>query len=265
MVSIGINRPGVGTAFLVLPNRLTQFYRVALAVSNMILAFNGHIAYFAIIDEMKEPRDFRKAVTMLGVISTTFYAIVAIVIYWFAGQNVSAPALNAAGPLVRKVAYGFATPTIVVAGVIPAIVAGKQIYSKVWRKNKAVMEENSMRGWGSWILILVFLFTLAWLIAAAVPSFNQLLALIGAAFGTWFALGFGAIFWFHMNRKGSYLDSGSTDRRRTALVLWNILILAVCIGVVSDARRLLDENKTTNWRHTVCSWHLWQCRRFGAQ
>ncbi|KXL51577.1 MAG: hypothetical protein FE78DRAFT_135546, partial [Acidomyces sp. 'richmondensis'] len=238
-VSIGINQRGVGTAFVVLPNRLTEFGRVAVAVSNMILAFNGHIAYFAILDEMKEPRDFPKAVTMLGVISTTFYAIVAVLIYWFDGHSVPAPALNAAGRLVRKIAYGFATPTIVVAGVIPPTVAGKQISSKVRKKNKAVIEENSFRGWGSWILILVFIFTLAWLIASAVPVFNQLLALIGAAFGTWFALGFGAIFWFHMHQKSYYLNLVPENRGRMALALWNLLILTVCIAVVNEVQQVL--------------------------
>ena len=45
------------------------------------------------------------------------YLIVAIVTYRYAGTDVASPALGSTSPLLRKVAYGIAIPTIVIAGV----------------------------------------------------------------------------------------------------------------------------------------------------
>lgn len=44
------------------------------------------------------------------------YLIVAIVTYRYAGTDVASPALGSTSPLLRKVAYGIAIPTIVIAG-----------------------------------------------------------------------------------------------------------------------------------------------------
>lgn len=40
------------------------------------------------------------------------YLIVALVIYCYAGTAVASPALGSTSPLIRKIAYGIATPTI---------------------------------------------------------------------------------------------------------------------------------------------------------
>ena len=44
------------------------------------------------------------------------YLIVAIVTYRYAGVDVVSPALGSTSPLLQKIAYGVATPTIVIAG-----------------------------------------------------------------------------------------------------------------------------------------------------
>lgn len=44
------------------------------------------------------------------------YVIVAIVTYCYAGIDVASPALGSTSPLLQKIAYGVALPTIVIAG-----------------------------------------------------------------------------------------------------------------------------------------------------
>lgn len=44
------------------------------------------------------------------------YVIVSIVIYRYAGTDVASPALGSTSPLLEKIAYGIAIPTIVIAG-----------------------------------------------------------------------------------------------------------------------------------------------------
>jgi hypothetical protein len=50
------------------------------------------------------------------------------VIYYYAGPLVASPALGSASPLVSKICFGIALPTIVVAGVVNGSVVTKYIY-----------------------------------------------------------------------------------------------------------------------------------------
>ena len=61
---------------------------------------------------MKNPRDFPKALCLLQCIDISIYLVAAVVIYCYAGDNVASPALESAGPLVSKVAFGLALPTV---------------------------------------------------------------------------------------------------------------------------------------------------------
>ncbi|KAK5129618.1 hypothetical protein LTR08_003017 [Meristemomyces frigidus] len=227
MVAIGIKGPGVGNSFAVTPAALTSFSDGAMAASNIILAYNGQIGFPAIISEMKEPRDFPKALAMLQIVTITFYVVVAIVIYNFAGQDVASPALGSAPPLIRKIAFGIATPTIVVAGVISALVAAKQIYKDVWSKQPHVIKERSPRAYVSWYAILIALYIAAWLIAEVIPVFTQLLGVMGALLGTWFALGFCSMFWLWMNWQGSLAKSYGLGWKKASLACLNLTIVAI--------------------------------------
>ncbi|KAI6938334.1 hypothetical protein KC355_g15760, partial [Hortaea werneckii] len=115
------------TSYAIIPSTLpeqTTLPQRALSLSTLILAYNGQIAYPTLLTEMHSPhRDFPKALTFLILTTTTLYILTATLIYHYAGTTVASPALGSAPPLGRKIAYGLAIPTIVVAGVIPALVA----------------------------------------------------------------------------------------------------------------------------------------------
>ena len=239
MVSIGIQGTGVGTAAAVLPSAHASFSQAAMSTSTIILAYNGHIAYPSIIAEMKNPRDFPKALALLESVTITFYVIVAVVMYYYAGRHVASPALGSASPLIRKIAFGIAIPTIIVAGVIAALVAAKGMYRHVWAKQPTVMKEKSFRARASWYAILAVLYLVAWIIAEAIPVFQQLLGVIGALFGTWFALGFCAMFWLWMNWKGSMKKSYGIDWKKASLACLNVTIFAISAIIVSLPLRSL--------------------------
>ena len=122
----------------------------------------------------------------MQVVSVTFYCLMGVIIYYYAGPTVLSPALGSASPIVRKVAYGVAAPTIVVAGVVNGHVACKQIYLRVW-KGTNVVHEKGWRAVGSWVGICAAVWTLSWVIAEAIPAFDAMLALIGALFCGWFS------------------------------------------------------------------------------
>ena len=68
------------------------------------------------MSELRTPESFPKALFLLQGADISMYLIVAIVIYRYAGTDVASPALGSTSPLLRKIAYGIAIPTIVIAG-----------------------------------------------------------------------------------------------------------------------------------------------------
>ena len=67
-----------------------------------------------------------------------------------------------------------------IAGVINGHVAAKYIYVRVFRGTNH-MQTRSFRAVGSWVAISLVLWIIAWIIAEAIPVFNNLLSLIVSA------------------------------------------------------------------------------------
>ncbi|KAE8385588.1 hypothetical protein ETB97_004766 [Aspergillus alliaceus] len=214
MIAIGIQRPGDGKIDVTVD---TNLYKGFLAVTNIVFAYAGHVAFFGFISEMKTPTDYPKTLYMLQATDTSMYTIAALVIYRYGGRDVASPALGSTSTLVSKIAYGIAIPTIVIAGVINGHVACKYIYVRLFR-NTDRMHKRNLASIGSWILIGLVLWTLAWIIAEAIPVFNNLLSLITALF----ANGMSGIFWLFLN-KGRYTSSP----RKIFLTVVNLIIVGI--------------------------------------
>jgi len=178
--------------------RETTLSEAFLAVTNIIFAYAGHVAFFSFISELEKPEDYPKALCLLQIVDTTMYLIVAAVTYRFAGASVVSPALGSANPLFQKISYGVAIPTIVIAGVINGHVAAKSIYIRLFRGTD-VVSQKTFYSRGMWALIAAILWVIAWLIAEAIPVFNNLLGLVAALFASWFTYGLPGVFWLFMN------------------------------------------------------------------
>lgn len=68
-----------------------------------------------------------KALYALQIADTTLYLIVGIVVYAYAGRDTVSPALGNTGTTLRRIAYGIALPTIMIAGVINGHVCAKLV------------------------------------------------------------------------------------------------------------------------------------------
>lgn len=155
------------------------------------------------------------------------YLIVAVVTYRYAGRDVESPALSSTSPMVKKVAYGIAIPTILVAGVINGHVAAKYIYVRLFRGTDR-MSKKSWSSFGMWAMIVAILWTIAWIIAEAIPVFNDLLGLISALFASWFTYGLSGVFWLYMNR-GLYFS----NKRKMLLTVINVLTFGMGAIIVN--------------------------------
>ncbi|KAF2768851.1 hypothetical protein EJ03DRAFT_240611, partial [Teratosphaeria nubilosa] len=200
MIDIAIEGEGVGTAVIAgKVEGATADWMMSL--SNILVSFTGHLAYFQVMAEMEEPRDFRKSLVATNLFMSSLYLVVSLVIYYYAGTDVGSPALSSASPLFAKIAYGIATPTIVVAGVIAGLLACKRIHHWFWRlyrQEPKAVDESSFRAWSSWVGIVLMVYGLAFVLANVIPYFSPLLALIGAVSATWICLGFPAMCCMYM-------------------------------------------------------------------
>jgi hypothetical protein len=194
-----------------------------MSMSNILVSFTGHLAYFQVMAEMKQPRDFKKSLIATNAFMSSLYFIVAIVIYYYTGTSVGSPALSSASPLFAKIAYGVATPTIVVAGVIAGLLACKRIHDWFWRlyRHEAkVVYENSFRAWSSWVAIVLIVWGLAFVLANVIPFFSPLLALIGAVSATWICLGFPAMMCMYMCHHGFSWTAPEVDEKGDDVTQW---------------------------------------------
>lgn len=203
MIGIGVAKADVGNVLAVRPGipfvkglgpvlNITLAYSkcfvqvvTACRVSELITAA-GHVAFLSFQAELKDPRGFKKALFFEQGIAVTFYMTISAVIYYYAGPLVTSPALGSASPIVTKIAFGFAIPTIIIAGVVNGSVACKYIYIRMW-KGTNVVHQTSFKSLGSWMGICAALWIVAWLLAEAIPNFNLFLGLIAALFGSWFS------------------------------------------------------------------------------
>ncbi|KAF4767480.1 hypothetical protein N7455_011364 [Penicillium solitum] len=218
MVAVGVQNQGGQNLKATIDTDLVQAFS---AVTNIVFAYCAHVAFFGLIAEMEEPRDFPKALIMLQTFEIIFYTVAAVVIYYYVGQEVTSPALGSAGPILKKVAYGIAIPTIIGAGVVNGHIGLKYIYVRLFRGTDR-MHKRDLLAVGSWVGIALACWVIAWIIADAIPVFSDLLSLISSLFASWFSYGLGGVYWLHIN-KGKWFSSP----RKIALTIANVCIIMI--------------------------------------
>ncbi|KAE8361690.1 transmembrane amino acid transporter protein-domain-containing protein [Aspergillus caelatus] len=243
MIALGIQRPWHGGVQATVD---TSLYKAFLAVCNIVFSFSGHVAFFGFMSELKDPKEYPKSLFLLQGIDVCLYIVTAIVIYYYAGQDVTSPALGSASPVVRKVAYGIALPTIIIGGVVNGHVACKYVYVRLFRGSDR-MHKKDLVATGSWVLLMLLLWIVAWVIAEAIPVFNNLLSLVASLFASWFTYGLSATFWLYLNK-----DRLFATPMKIFLTIVNVLIFAIagCIcglGLYVSGKALHDDPSSASF------------------
>ena len=209
MIDIGSHRPGFEEVDGAMPAMYTlwgkpdtKFTEKVSAFTTMMFAFSGSIAFFPFMSELKDTADFPKSLGFLMVWEITMYTAVAVVVYVCAGDFVRTPAIETASPTMRKVAWIAALGTIIIAGVISAHVAVKQVYVQISHRSKEdLMHQRSLKAWGYWLGMVAASWVLAFLLAESLPLFEDILSISGSLFASWFTIGLPGMFWLHSNCK----------------------------------------------------------------
>lgn len=80
-----------------------------------MFAYAGTPAFFSIVAEMKNPRQYTKSLIICQSTITVVYIVIGVVVYYFCGSFVASPALGSAGATMKKVCYGIALPGLCVS------------------------------------------------------------------------------------------------------------------------------------------------------
>ncbi|KAF2151222.1 amino acid transporter-like protein [Myriangium duriaei CBS 260.36] len=170
----------------------TSFVAGMNAFLNISYTFIGQITIPSFIAEMKEPKDFPKALWAVTIAEILVFSIVGSIIYVYTGSNyMTSPAFGSLGTVkYEKIAFSFMIPTIIFLGVLYASVSSRFIFNSIFNGTRH-MSNHTVVGWASWIGILGCTWVCAFIIAEVIPFFSDLLSLMSSLFDSFF----GFIFW----------------------------------------------------------------------
>ncbi|WRT70458.1 uncharacterized protein IL334_007456 [Kwoniella shivajii] len=223
MVAAGLtDRPSlapVGEPFTIITKvaATPTFVDAINAVSIVVFAYAGTPNFFNIVGEMKDPAQYSKSVVAAQTFITMIYLVVGCVTYHFVGQYIASPALGSAGFIVKKVCYGLALPGLVVGGTLYAHTAAKYVFVRVLR-NSRHLAKNTPVHYMVWYGCVVFTCGIGFVIAEAIPFFNDLLSLIGALLGTLICIQMESYMWMWDN----WTSASRGTRRWTLLMIMNL-------------------------------------------
>jgi hypothetical protein len=209
------------------PQEGTTFTQAFIAITNIVFAYSFAICQFSFMDEMHTPGDFVKSIWTLGLFEIFIYTLTGATIYAFVGQEVESPALLSAGDLISKIAFGVALPVIYISGSINTTVVGRYIHGRVF-KDSIIRFINTRMGWISWLALITAITIVAFVIAEAIPFFNDLLSISSSLFISGFTFYFPAMMWFMLLRKGSWY---SKENLPYALLNGFVFVLGIVVLV----------------------------------
>lgn len=157
------------------------------AVSTQMFALGATAAFFSIHAEMKNPHHFNRSLYLGQGFVVLNYIVVSAIIYGKVGQYIASPALGSAGHTVKIVAYAISIPGLLFSCFFQAHLAAKYTFVRILRKTKH-LQQNTAIHWGVWVGSLMFSLIFGFVVAGAVPFFDDLLGLIGAVIIPWFAM-----------------------------------------------------------------------------
>lgn len=239
----GYNTPGGGKSglltgepkVLVVAAANTSFVSGMNAFLNISYTFIGQITIPSFIAEMKNPKDFPKALWTVTICEIITFSVVASVIYAYTGtQYNTAPAFGSLGNEVyKKVAFSFMIPTLIFLGVLYASVSARFLFFRIFEGTRH-KGNHTVLGWATWAGILAVTWVVAFIIAEVIPFFSDLLSLMSSLFDSFF----GYIFWgtaYMRMRKADYGPGWIRRRgiRGVAGFLLNVWIILIGLYMLS--------------------------------
>lgn len=219
-----------------------NFAEATSAISSLIFAYAGTPAFFSIVSEMREPRHYVRSLVMCQGVVTAIYLAIGCVVYYYCGSYVASPALGSAGPMVKKVSYGFGLPGLLVTTLLTTHVCvlpksyhqksvsqlirfpqlpAKYIFIRVLQGSRH-LTGNTFIHWATWLGCTFGITITAYIIASAIPVFDDLVSLVGALLGTMMSFQPMGCMWLYDN-----WTSGKANKslRWMLMVCWSVFVV----------------------------------------
>lgn len=186
---------------LAIPAAGTTFVAGMNAFMNISYTFIGQITIPSFIAEMRNPKDFPKALWAITIAEVILFSLVGSIVYAYTGTNYNtAPAFGSLGNEVYlKVSFSFMIPTLIFLGVLYASVSARFVFFRLFRGSNH-MGNHTIVGWASWVGILACTWILAFIIAEVIPFFSDLLSLMSSLFDSFFGFIFWGVAYLRMRR-----------------------------------------------------------------
>ncbi|KAJ6583488.1 transmembrane amino acid transporter protein-domain-containing protein [Mycena vulgaris] len=182
---------GVAPIVTSVPVPGTTFVVGMSAFLNISYTFIGQITLPSFIAEMKNPRDFPKALAAVTICEIVVFTLCGSIMYHFVGnQYMESPAFGSLQPTFKKIAFSFAIPTIVYLGSLYSSVTARFVFFRLYPKSHH-RYSNTIQGWFTWSAIIAVTWVFAFIIAEIIPFFSDMLSLMSSLFDGWF----GFIYW----------------------------------------------------------------------
>ena len=216
---------------LVVSTAGTTFVNGMSAYLNISYTFIGQITLPSFIAEMKNPKDFPKALWAVTIAEVILFSLVGAVVYAYTGtQYNTAPAFGSLGnELYKKVSFSFMIPTLIFLGVLYASVSARFIFFRVFEGTRH-KGNHTVVGWASWAGILAATWAVAFIIAEVIPFFSDLLSLMSSLFDSFFGFIFWGVAYFRM-RKADYGAGWITRRGIRGFAGFTLNVCIILLGV----------------------------------
>ncbi|CUM67923.1 uncharacterized protein PRCAT00005635001 [Priceomyces carsonii] len=225
------------------PAEGTTYVAGMSAMLNIVYTFVGQITYPSFISEMKNPRDFKKALYLVTVCELIVFALAGAIVYVYVGNEyIVAPAFGALSGNFKKIAFSFALPTIFFLGALYGNVSSRFLFSNIFKNNLKHQYNHTVKGWSVWIFLNVILWVLAFIIAEVIPFFLDLLSLMSSLFDCWFGFIFWGVAYFKL-KKLAYTNQGVEVSMWTVVkeaslwikleMLFNAILIAIGVYILA--------------------------------
>ena len=193
--------------------------------------FIGQITIPSFIAEMKNPKDFPKALYAVTICEIIVFSLVGAIVYAYTGtQYNTAPAFGSLGNrLYMKLSFSFMIPTLIFLGVLYASVSARFIFFRIFEGTRH-KGNHTVVGWSAWAGILAVTWVLAFIIAEVIPFFSDLLSLMSSLFDSFF----GFIFWgtaYMRMRNADYGPGWITKRGIRGIAGFALNVILIMIGL----------------------------------
>ncbi|SGZ54636.1 CIC11C00000004316 [Sungouiella intermedia] len=223
---------GTPVTYHLWPKEGTTYVEGMGAVLNIVYTFVGQITYPSFISQMREPRDFKKALYIVTLCEVITFALAGSVVYVYVGnQYITAPAFGSLIGNYKKVAFSFALPTILFLGSLYSNVSSQFLFLKIFSEDSKNRNSHTVLGWATWTGLNLGLWLIAFVVAEVIPFFSDLLSLMSSLFDCWFGFVFWGVAYFKLIRYYNP-ETSFTSYFKTASLITKLEMIANVILVI---------------------------------